>query len=123
MASLAASNAGCYGMRWAYAGNISRGLLPLTWWDSARARIVQNNHHCELEKAWHCRLVECIALCHIPVSAADKAALLAVADENLCHPAASIQAAAAAALSAMARSYLRGISTVMHIRTLYSQAN
>ena len=58
-----------------------------------------------------CRLVECIALCQTPLSAADQAALLAVVDENLCHPAASIQDAAAAALHAVARSYLLGASS------------
>ena len=63
----------------------------------------------EREGVLPCRLVECIALCQIPLSAADEAALLAIVDENLCHPAASIQDAAAAALHAMARSYLKGV--------------
>ena len=54
--------------------------------------------------------MECIALCQTPLSAADKAGLLPVVDENLCHPAAAIQDAAAAALHAFARSYLEGAS-------------
>lgn len=55
--------------------------------------------------------MECIALCETALGAADKAALLAVVDENLCHPAAAIQDAAAAALHAFARSYLQGASS------------
>ena len=55
-----------------------------------------------------CRLMECVALAQIALSSSDEAALLALVNENLCHPASAIQEAAAAALHAMARIHLKG---------------
>ena len=55
-----------------------------------------------------CRLMECIALAQIALSSNDEAALLALINGNLCHPASAIQEAAAAALHAMARTHLKG---------------
>ena len=74
---------------------------------------------CDAKAHTSCRLVECIAFCQIPLSAADKAALLAAVDENLCHPATSIQDAAAAALHAIARCYLKGASSSQSIPILF----
>lgn len=54
--------------------------------------------------------MECIALSHLPLNAADEAALLAPVNENLCHPNTAIQDAAAAALHAMSRPYLQGLT-------------
>ena len=48
------------------------------------------------------------------MSSAQEAALLALVDENLRHPNASIQEAAAAALHALARSYLAGASLSLY---------
>ena len=53
-----------------------------------------------------CRLVECIALAEVPLTASQHKQLHASIDENLRHPTATIQSAACSALAAFATNYI-----------------
>ena len=53
-----------------------------------------------------CRLVECIALAKLPLTAPQHQQLHSSIDENLRHPTASIHSAACSALAAFAASYI-----------------
>lgn len=55
-----------------------------------------------------CRLLECMALSCVPLTDAQRAKLLGIADDNMRHPSSAIQAASTAALHAFSRAYLTG---------------